>query len=69
MRWVGLACLACAACAGEHSVLQALVSEPLTDVALLTSSPWLPVVRGELRRGCPSSCGHGVLLSTFPYGR
>lgn len=34
---------------GEHHVLLALCAEVETDAVVLTSSPWLPVLRGELR--------------------
>mmetsp|Transcript_27113 Transcript_27113/g.69074 ORF Transcript_27113/g.69074 Transcript_27113/m.69074 type:complete len:195 (-) Transcript_27113:553-1137(-) len=35
--------------AGEHHVLQTLCAPPESDVVVLTDSPWLPVLRGELR--------------------
>lgn len=35
--------------AGEHHVLQVMCAPPLPDNALLVGSPWLPVVRGEVR--------------------
>ena len=35
--------------AGEHHVLQALAVEPQEDVVVLTSNPWLPIIRGDLR--------------------
>ena len=35
--------------AGEHSVLQLLAAAPIDTAALLTSSPWLRVVTGEVR--------------------
>ena len=35
--------------AGEHSVLQLLAAAPIDTAALLTSSPWVRVVTGEVR--------------------
>ena len=35
--------------AGEHHVLQALAVEPQEDIVVLTSNPWLPIIRGDLR--------------------
>ena len=35
--------------AGEHHVLQVLAAPPFEEALVLTSSAWLPVLRGELR--------------------
>ena len=35
--------------AGEHHVLQVLAVAPVTDAIVLTTSPWMPILRGELR--------------------
>ena len=55
--------------AGEHHVLQVMCAAPLEGEALLLGSPWLPVVRGEVRLYASglsfSSPRHGPLVLPF----
>ena len=55
--------------AGEHHVLQVMCAPPLPNDALLVGSPWLPVVRGEVRLYASglsvSSPRHGPLVLPF----
>ena len=55
--------------AGEHHVLQVMCAPPLPNAALLLGSPWLPVVRGEVRLYASglsfSSPRHGPLVLPF----
>ena len=39
----------CLLSSGEHHVLQWLCVPPIEDAIVLTSSPWMPVLRGEVR--------------------